>query len=193
MPTSRNPRMPDGTQIEAPYRTQFDDTTWAGGNCGVASIGIAMGRFGHIERTDDLRRSINGMSGDWSTDSGVAWNFLKRAVEERGFGTEGLYDASGGYHAWTMDDLLNETRQGRPVILLMRYKALPGHEEAQWYGDHYIVFLGMTSDGKVVYHDPAFHGAEGRYRIAEQATFERAWTQSWTGLSRTAMAVYPQQ
>ncbi len=181
------------TRVRVPYRTQFDGTAWEGGNCGPASIGMAMGAFSYDESTDSIRQSINGFTGDWSTESGTSWESLKRAVEERGFAVDGLYAQGGGYHFWTMDDLLHQTRQGRPVVVLVKYQYLPGHETATWYGDHYVVFLGMTPDGKVVYHDPAFRngGKEGRSVTVDQAVFERAWLKSWTGLRQTAMAVYP--
>ncbi len=180
------------TRVRVPYRTQFDGTTWADGNCGPASIAMAMGAFNHDESVDSIRQSINGFTGDWSTESGTSWESLKRAVEQRGFGVEGLYAQGGGYRFWTMDDLLAQTRQGRPVIVLVKYQYLPGHETAAWYGDHYVVFLGMTADGKVVYHDPAFRdGKQGRSVTVDQAVFERAWLKSWTGLRQTAMAVYP--
>ena len=183
----------ESTRVRTPYRTQFDGTAWEGGNCGPASIGMAMGAFSFDESTDSIRQSINAYTGDWSVESGTSWESLRWAVEQRGFTTDGLLNQAGGYRFWTMDDLLAQTRQGRPVIALVKYQFLPGHENSTWYGDHYVVFLGMTSDGKVVYHDPAFRdgGIQGRSVTVDQSVFERAWMESWSGLRQTAMAVYP--
>mgnify|MGYP002778660420 CR=1 FL=1 len=149
--------------------------------------------FSFDESTDSIRQSINAYTGDWSVESGTSWESLRWAVEQRGFTTDGLLNQAGGYRFWTMDDLLAQTRQGRPVIALVKYQFLPGHENSTWYGDHYVVFLGMTSDGKVVYHDPAFRdgGIQGRSVTVDQSVFERAWMESWSGLRQTAMAVYP--
>lgn len=173
----------------APYRSQFDGSPYEGGNCGPAALAMAMARFGEWWSTEGLRRSINRVTGDWSYDGGSDWPSMVAAATERGFEAHGPFNEEGGFRYWDLDDLLAHTEQGRPVILLVRYRALPGHENAAWYGDHYIVFLGLTRDGGVVYHDPAFQGDEGAYRIMEQATLDRAWSHTWIHQNRTAMAI----
>jgi hypothetical protein len=183
------PEVLDGIQIRTPYRTQFDGSYHEGGNCGIASIAMALEYYGINVGTHELRESVNRISGDWGRASGVAWVHLKRGVEQYGLQTYGLTDERGRMKVWTMDDLLYETQQGRPVIILAHYRSLPGHETAGWYGDHYIVFLGMTADGNVVYHDPAFRDGQGAVMVTSQATFERAWTNNWAGVNRSAMSI----
>lgn len=78
---------------------------------------------------------------------------------------------------------------GRPSILLVNYPLMPGHEQAVWRGDHYVVFLGLTADGNVIYHDPAFRGSKGAYMVTDRATFERAWSSNASGLQYTAIVI----
>lgn len=179
------------TYLQVPYRSQYDGSTYEWGNCGVAAITMAMEYYGQHWSTHAVRESINALTGNWSTKSGVDWRYLKTALERRGFATIGPYHARGGYLYWTLDDLLAQTEQGRPIILLVHYRSLPGHENDDWPGDHYIVFLGLTPDGGVIYHDPGFEGDEGANRIIDQATLDRAWSKTWVGQNRTAMAVLP--
>ena len=76
-------------------------------------------------------------------------------------------------------------------MLLVHYRSLPGHENDPWPGDHYILFLGLTHDGGVIYHDSGFAGEQGAYRIIDQATLNRAWSKTWIGQNRTAMVILP--
>lgn len=178
-----------GTRIFMPYRSQFDGSWHEGGNCGPASLAMILDYYGRGIETHALRESINRRSGDWGRDSGTSWTDLRRAAEAHGLTAYGMTDEHGRMRQWTMDDLLEETRAGRPVIVLAHYRSLPGHETAGWYGDHYVVFLGMTSAGDVIYHDPAFRDGEGENIIISQAQFERAWTNTWIRQNRQAMAV----
>ncbi len=181
----------DGSRLRVPYRTQFDGSTFEWGNCGVAAIAMAMEYYGQPWSTHDLRLAINAMTGNWATKAGVDWRYLKLALERRGFATDGPYDRRGGYWSWTLEELLAETARGRPALLLVRYRWLPGHEAAGWPGDHYILFLGLTRDGRVLYHDPGFRGEVGAYLTIDRAAFERAWSRTWIGQNRTAMVVLP--
>ncbi|HEX2923255.1 MAG TPA: C39 family peptidase, partial [Chloroflexota bacterium] len=111
-------------------------------------------------------------------------------AEVRGFAVEGLYDYGDYYRQWTLDDLATEVNEGHPVLLLVRYWSLPCHGDEEWWGDHYIVFLGFTPDGDVVYHDPAF-GSEysGSYMVMSQERLMRAWSRTQSGIQYSGMAV----
>jgi hypothetical protein len=181
----------DGWGLRVPYRTQFDGSTFEWGNCGVAAIAMAMEYYGQPWSTHEVRLAINAMTGNWATQAGVDWRYLKLALERRGFATDGPYTRRGGYWSWTLEELLVETAQGRPALLLVHYRSLPGHEDDEWPGDHYVLFLGLTRDGRVLYHDPGFRGEVGAYRTLDRAAFERAWSRTWIGQNRTAMVVLP--
>src|SRR5207302_476916 len=64
----------------------------------------------------------------------------------------GLYDGAD-FHRWSIDDIRHELESGRPVIPLVKYRLLPGHETSTTRFDHYIVIYGMDGD-RFLYHDP---------------------------------------
>jgi hypothetical protein len=178
-------------RLPVPYRSQFDGSTFEWGNCGVSAISMAMEYYGHAFTTHDVRVSINQLTGNWDTHIGVDWRYLKIALEQRGFATEGPYAAPAGYIAWTLDDVLAHVGQGRPVMLLLHYRSLPGHEEDEWVGDHYLLILGQTRDGQIVYHDPGFEGDRGAFMTIDRARLEHAWANTWIGQNRAAMVILP--
>lgn len=176
--------------IWIPWRSQFDGSAYASSNCGPASLGMAMSYYGEWWSTAGIRKSTNERSGVVGLDDGTDWPSLAYAAEKRGFTVVGLYDSAGNYRKWTIDDLVKETDQERPVILLVRFRALPGHTGSSYYGDHYIVFLGLMADGRVVYHDPAFYEEiDGSYRIMGQQTLLEAWGNTSVGQQYTAMSL----
>lgn len=176
--------------IWIPWRSQLDGSPYASSNCGPASLGMAMSYYGEWWSTRSIRASTNDYSGVSGYDDGTDWPSLKHAAETRGFKVIGLFNSAGGYREWTIDDLVGETDQGHPVLLLVRYRSLPGHEFSTYGGDHYIVFLGLMADGRVVYHDPAFYEEiDGSYRITSQETLMDAWAHTSAGLRCTAMSV----
>ena len=188
--SSFSPVSADGGRIWIPWRSQFDGTTYASSNCGPAALGMAMSHFGEWWSSNGIRESVNSYLGYWGEDGGSSWESLKHAAGIRDFGTVGLYDSEGFYTKWTIDELVAQTSAGRPVILLVRYWSLPGNEYDAWWGDHYIVFLGLTPDGYVVYHDPAYSNPLfGSYRVMSQERLMRAWTRTATGYQQTAMSL----
>jgi hypothetical protein len=173
-----------------PWRSQFDGTAYETANCGPASLGMAMSYFGEWWETKGIRKSTNERSGVTGYSDGTDWPSLAYAAEKRDFTVVGLYDAAGNYRQWTIDDLVSETDKGHPVILLVRQRAMPGHENSAYYGDHYIVFLGLMADGRIVYHDPAFaNETDGAYRIIGQKTLLEAWGDTYACLPYSAMSV----
>ncbi|HQZ90453.1 MAG TPA: C39 family peptidase [Thermomicrobiales bacterium] len=178
-----------GVRLLTAYYTQRDGSIYADSNCGIAAIAMSMAAFGHVEPLLPLRESVNALTGDWHPDSGLDWSSLIAALQLRGFVADGPY-AGGSYRSWTVEEMLAETRAGRPVIALVHQRSLPGHADIDYDGDHYVVFLGATDDGRVVYHDSALPGGEGAYRTTDRTTFEYAWSHTWIGQNNTAMAVY---
>lgn len=175
--------------LVVPYRTQLDGTTYEESNCGPATLGMLMAYYNEWWSTDGIRRDVNRFTGDYSRDGGSDWESLAYAARKRGFAVFGI-TTSAGYRRWTIDDLVAETSKGRPPMLLVRYSNLPGHENSSWWGDHYIVFLGLTPDGSVIYHDAAFQGTSlGAYRTMSQRQLLRAWSTNAAGIQNSAMVI----
>ncbi|MCL4535511.1 MAG: C39 family peptidase, partial [Bacteroidetes bacterium] len=154
-----------------------------------ATLGMIMSFYGEHWSTTSIRRSVVEHSGIPSYDAGSTWEDIAYAAQKRGFTTIGLFDGMGGYRRWTFDDLMQQVQQGRPVMLLVRFWSLPGHEQKAWYGDHYIIFLGTTPNGDVVYHDSAWRGDQGGYLVMSREQLDRAWTRTSIGVQYSAMAL----
>jgi uncharacterized protein YvpB len=189
VPSEGQQELANSGRTAVPYVTQFDGTPWEGSNCGIASIAMVLGAFGITIPTVQIRKSIISLTGDPSYDAGVAWDPLVKLAWRHDFPVNGPNNPDGSLRHWYLEELDAESRLGRPSILLVHYRSLPGHEQAGWWGDHYVVFLGLTANGDVIYHDPAFRGSAGAYRVTDRATFERAWTNTMSGQQRTAIVV----
>jgi LysM repeat protein len=176
-------------RIWAPYRSQFDGSPFDQANCGPVALGMLMAAFGEQWSTQSIRQSIIDHSGIDSYDAGSTWEDIAYAAQKRGFSTPGLFDGMGGYKQWTFEDLTARLAEGRPVMVLVRFWSLPGHEEKGWYGDHYIIILGSNANGEVAYHDPAWRSEEGAYRVMSKEQFERAWTRVSVGINHSGMTL----
>jgi len=74
-----------------------------------------------------------------------------------------------------IDDLKNELRKGRPVIVLIDPSYLYGGVSG--FG-HFIVIVGF-SDEEIIYHDPDV--SEGEYMRINNSAFQNSWesTRCW--------------
>jgi hypothetical protein len=175
--------------IPAPIYSQFDGTIWAGSNCGPSSLAMGLAAIGINADQTTLRHQANAQMGSADPDEGTTWEALEAAAWSVGAGTKGLVGGHG-YRAWGVDDLKKELGLGHPVLLLVRYRALPDHAGSAFYGDHYIVALGFDRNGDLVYNDPAGNVAHGNHRRLTLAELDHAWSNTWVGQVHTAMALY---
>ncbi|MBI2940739.1 MAG: LysM peptidoglycan-binding domain-containing protein [Chloroflexi bacterium] len=180
---------PRAERVQAPYRSQFDGSREEGANCGPATLSMFMGAFGEHWSIGGIRRSVNQAMGIWDPDGGSTWASLAYAARGRGFTVQGLYAAKGVFRKWSFNDLMAEVQAGRPVMLLVRFWSLPGHGESAWWGDHYILFLGLNADGDVLYHDSAFKDERGAYLAMTRDRLMRAWSRVASGIQYSAMAL----
>lgn len=188
-PSAGQQELLNSGRTSVPYVSQFDGTPWEGSNCGIGAIAMVLGAFDITIPTLQIRKSIIGITGDPSYDAGVAWDPLIKLAWRHNLPVNGPNTSDGRPRQWFLEELDAESRMGRPSILLVNYRSLPGHENAGWQGDHYVVFLGLTADGDVIYHDPAFRGSAGAYKVTDRATFERAWTNTMSGQQRAAIVI----
>jgi hypothetical protein len=178
--------------LSVPYRSQLDGSPQARANCGPASLGMLMAHLGNGTSIADLRWSINTTMGRWHVTNGSSWDALARAAESRGLRGVGLYSAPRTLRKWTVDDLRVEIGHGYPVMVLTRYKHLPGREDSRVQYNHYVVVVGIAPDGTVYHHDPAYLDASsGAYRTITPQQFEVAWSSVSTGVNFSGMALRP--
>jgi hypothetical protein len=173
--------------IDTPWRTEFTGTC-SDTNCGPASLGIAMDYLGMHYSNSTIRGQINiYLYGDeYYCGYGTYWGSLQWfATTKAGLATVGW--SSG----WSIEGISAQIALGRPVLLLVNYRKLPGHENSSWLYDHWIVFEGIRTDGMVVYDDVAFYTASaGDNLVMTQQQLINAWNSTWgTHPKYSAMAV----
>lgn len=176
--------------ISAPYIRQFDGSIYEESNCGPAALAMALGALDLPADPLGLRRLTSRQMGFDDPAAGTTWEAMAYAARMKGASIEGLYQGSR-YRIWSTDDLAREFAQGHPVILLVRYGALPDHQASGYAGDHYIVGLGFEPDGSLNYHDPAFRpeAGSGANRTIPRDVLQSVWSNTAIGYIRTAMAV----
>jgi len=174
--------------ISAPYFSQFDGSVWAQSNCGPAALAMALGGLNLDGQPLELRALTNKQMHSSNPQNGTTWEALAYAAHQHGAVTAGLYKGRF-YRQWTTADLKSELTQKHPVLLLVRYRALPDHRQSAYYGDHYIVALGFDRQGNIIYDDPAIHG-DGSDRTMTPTELANAWGRTSVGLIRTAMALH---
>lgn len=141
-------------RLEVPFRTQKDGGRWQGSNCGPAILGMILDGFGIVgQATDDLRFQSHTYQGTWGMRTGTALQHLARVAADFGVPTFGLYDDDDQFHAWSPDELREQLRLGRPVIVLVRLYLLPGKENVGARWGHYILLTGLDGD-EFLYSDP---------------------------------------
>jgi LysM repeat protein len=150
----------DIAHVFAPYRTQLDGAPYAEANCGPVAVGMALEAFGISVASGQLRREVQAAQGMYGNHIGSLITALAGVVETHGLQAHGLHNASGGIERWTVDDIAQQITLGRPVIVQVRYRSLPGRGGAYYYGDHYILVTGVVPGG-FLYNDPINHDGIG--------------------------------
>lgn len=174
--------------IQAPYIRQFDGSAYADSNCGPASLAMALGAVGIGSDPITLRHLAARQMGFDNPGGGTTWDALVFAARSSGANAAGLR-VGRQYRVWSIDDLRREFALGHPVILLVRYRSLPDHQNSAYWGDHYIVGLGFDRSGNLIYDDPAFRTGSGADRTIGPDVLMKAWSSTSVRLTRTAMAI----
>jgi hypothetical protein len=159
-------------RIPVPYRTQLDDTPWAGANCGPTALSMGLEYLGRTVSSGRVRRVVLDAQNLWGDDSGVYIWALAAAADRYGMRALDLF-TDGVQRRWSTDDVRQHLERGRPVILQVAYRALPARETALYGGDHYIIVTGLVGDG-YLYHDPIDSDGVGYDRYMTTAELERA-------------------
>jgi hypothetical protein len=181
-------------RINVPYRTQLDGSDFAEANCGPTVLGMALESFGLDEPAPDLRGQVldseNFSPAD--TDAGSYIWALADVAHEYGLQAHGLYDSDGTYHHWSLDEIRASLRNNQPVIVQVVYRGLPGREDSQYYGDHYVIITGLLGD-EFLYNDPIggaiAHESPGYDRLMTADQLQRAMQASDTPYAFTAFGL----
>ncbi len=149
---------------------------------------MVLAAYGVNVPNEQIRGLADEIQGTTSVDSGVSLEVLVQIAGQAGLRAEGLYDANRQYHVWTMADIIREIRSGNPVVTLVHYATLPAHAGSASTSDHYIVIVGVTSQGFVI-NDPAAVGNAGYRQLLRPDALLAAW--SAAGIHHQGVAFLP--
>jgi hypothetical protein len=161
-----------------PYRDQLDGSAYALANCGPTALSMVLAYYGVDATPWDLRVRSMKAQHSWVTDEGgysdhygvFVYN-LATVAEGMGLHTSGLWDREGSrldrLHQWQPAEVRREIANDHPVIVQVRYAAMPKRAGAITLADHYLVVHGTVGDD-FVYSDPL-----GNYGGPDQTMTER--------------------
>jgi LysM repeat protein/uncharacterized protein YvpB len=165
-----------GGRIVVPYRSQLDGTPWAGANCGPVSLGMGLESLGISMSSTELRRQVLSAQGMWGNNVGTLMDALAKVAANNGAKPIGLYDG-GRIAKWSQKDLREQLQAGRPVVVQVRFRALPGRGGVPYYADHYVILTGLSGEN-VLYNDPLNSDGPGASRLMTPAQLEAAMNAS---------------
>src|SRR5262249_46181968 len=164
---------PDLLWLGVPSRTQFDGTPYAAANCGPSALGMILEAYGLRMSTAELRNYANYLQGTYGYDDGIALDHLAEIGRRANLKPIGLYGRNG-YRRWSVEDVRATVLSGYPVIVLTKYRLLPGNEYYSGNVNHYVVISGLLGDD-FLYNDSAFGGGGGRGLVISASRLEDAW------------------
>jgi hypothetical protein len=171
-----------------PYRTQLDGAAYAEANCGPTTIGMVLESFGITVPQPRVRAEVLAAQGFGGNGTGTLITALAKVVESHGLQIHDLRRPDGEIRRWTLDEVRHHLAQRHPVVVQVRYRALPGREGAYYYGDHYIVLTGVLDDG-FLFNDPIDYDGPGWDRVMSGERLARAMDASDRRYVQAAFAV----
>ena len=147
--------------MSVPFYTQKDGDRFQGSNCGPAALRMVLDAFGIPRGNADLRLLTHTYQGTVGARTGTALQHMAHVAADLGLEPRGLYQrpdpryGKEGFARWTVEDVRAEVLAGRPVIPLVKFRLLPGHEDSPFRADHYVVIHGVEGDW-FLYHDPIY-------------------------------------
>lgn len=155
--------------LKVPYLSQLDGSPWAAANCGPTSVAMLLAAHGLTASPAEVRRQVMALQGTPNCqDCGSFIEALAGAAETYGLRALDLQAPDGKLRRWRLEDLRAALRANHPVIPQVKFRLLPGREDALYRGDHYIVLTGIVGDA-FLYNDPIDDGpGYGRVISGEQ-------------------------
>jgi hypothetical protein len=175
--------------LKVPYRSQLDGSSYAAANCGPTSVAMALDALDKRDTLDNLRSAALQLQDIRSCDDcGTYIQHLAKVAEMRGATTYNLRDDPQSFHRWTLDEIRQQLRQDRVVIPQVKFHLLPGRTKSGYYGDHYIVLVGLAGNN-FIYNDPVDSDGRGYGRLISAEVLEQAMSGATGDFSRAAFAV----
>ncbi len=159
-------------RIVVPFRSQLDGTPWAGANCGPTALGMGLESLGVKVSSTELRRQVLSAQGMWGNNVGTLMDALAKVASANGARPIGLFEG-GRIAKWSLRDVREQLQAGRPVIVQVRFRALPGRAGVRYFNDHYIILTGLSGDN-FLYNDPLDSDGPGGNRLMTPAQLDAA-------------------
>ena len=177
-------------QLDVPWRSQLDNTAYAGTNSGPASLASSLGAYGIDVAVPDLRALMNGLDSNYSPGSQPRVETIARVAERGGLNVLDLYRGPR-FNEWTVEQVRESLRRGYPVVTLVQGAVLPGGTPPGAARERFVTIIGMDGE-ELIYHDPAYpdEGAGAARRITPR-TLEQAWLAASTPRLGMALAQGP--
>jgi uncharacterized protein YvpB len=163
---------PGMQRISLPYFSQLDGQPWEEANCGPTALAMGLGALGIKVSSTEMRRHVTNAQQIWGNHAGTFIWALAYAAEGQGAKPLDLYRGTA-FKRWTVAEVRQHVLNDRPVILQVRYRALPGRSEKRYFGDHYIVVTGVSGE-RFIYNDPIDSDGPGANRLMSGLELERA-------------------
>jgi uncharacterized protein YvpB len=176
--------------LRVPYRSQLDGSAYQAANCGPTALAMVLGYYGVDAAPGDLRVRAMQAQHSWIDDDGgyrdwygvFVYN-LASVAEAYGLHADGLWLREGNkidrLREWTAADVRREINAGRPVIVEVRYRALPRNVSTRVDDDHYIVVHGLRGQD-FVYSDPLGRDGVGPEETISEHGLLRAMAEAET-------------
>jgi hypothetical protein len=108
----------------------------------------------------------------WGNNIGTLMDALAKVASANGARPIGLYEGNR-IAKWSQDEIRQQLKAGRPVIVQVRFRALPGRARVPYYADHYVILTGV-SGANFLYHDPLNSDGPGADRLMTPAQLSAA-------------------
>jgi uncharacterized protein YvpB len=174
-------------RLSVPYQSQLDGSPWAEANCGPTSLSMAMDWFGKTIPSGELRAEALDAQKMWGNEAGTLLDALATVAQANGVRVIGLWDGDN-LKRWSVAEIRDELKAGRPVIVQVRFRALPQREDSLYWGDHYIVLTGFIGDN-ILYNDAVDSDGVGYDRIMSNETLANAMRTSDARYTAAAFAL----
>ncbi|MHB1416924.1 MAG: transglycosylase SLT domain-containing protein [Chloroflexota bacterium] len=160
--------------LDVPWRSQIDGSADQRDNGALASLGMVLAAYGRAASTAGLRQEHDDLAG--TSHAPVTDQSLARLALSHGLQPLPLATAPGQ----TLEQARSYLESGAPVLLSLG----PGEPPA---GERWVVAVGFTAAGDLVYNDPAFPvPAYGQLRLLTSREQEAWLSAGATGLAMLA-------
>lgn len=150
--------------LPVPWASQLGkDAAYSNSDCGPACVAMWLRWMNRFVSVDQVSQATGLPRGYRYT---LPAN-LMLAANEFGLILERALNVS-------IEALFKSIDQGSPAIVLVHYASLPTRYDAKFSGGHWVLVVGYTDDGDVLYHDPYWPDTRGQMVRVTRAEFERA-------------------